>query len=612
MPRRAGLNTPAQWILQALVGSFRCKGDSGLERKLAAILAADVVGYSRLMGENEAGTLERLKSLRKELVQPKIRERKGRIVKLMGDGLLAEFPSVVEAVQCAVDIQSAIVERETDLPDEQRIRLRVGVNLGDIIVEGSDIYGDGVNVAARLEALAVPGGICVSGTVFEHVKGKVGLEFADQGQQRVKNIARPVQVYRIVLDGGSIASEAANVSAGRAGALELPDEPSIAVLPFDNMSRDPEQEYFADGITEDIITEISKIAGLMVIARNSTFTYKGKAAKVQDVCSDLGVRYVLEGSVRRSGERVRVTAQLVEGRSGAHLWAERYDRRLEDIFAVQDDVTEKIVRALKVKLVGGMGRQLARADTDNPLAYDCVLRGREQYRLFSKNGNEAARRLFEQAIALDPDYAAPYAGLAETYVHDWFMGARTALDRAFELARQANARDPSLPLVQEALSTVHLFKQQHAEAIATARRWIEIEPSNADAYATLAGALHFAGENEEVIALVDKAMRLNPFYPFYYPHYVGMANMAMQRFDEAVVALKRGIVLSPEALPPHVVLAACYGHLGEREHAQAELAEVRRISPSFTIAWWCALVPYKRSADLELLVDGLRKAGLPE
>ena len=348
----------------------------------------------------------------------------------------------------------------------------------------------------------------------------------------------------------------------------------------------------------------------MVIARNSTFTYKGKAAKIGDVCRDLRVRYVLEGSVRKAGERVRISAQLIDGRSGGHLWAERYDRGLEDIFAVQDDVTEKIVRALEVKLVSRTAAQEACKQAPNSEAYDCVLRGREQYRLFSKDSNAAARELYERAIALDPDYAEPYAGLAETYVQEWIMGSEPTLDRAFESAQQAAARDPTLPLVQEALSTVHLFKRQHADAIATARRWIELEPSNADAYATLAGALHFSGENEEVIELIEKAMRLNPFYPFFYPHYIGLANLGMRRFDEAVAALKRGISRNPEALWPHVFLAACHGHLGEHTQARAQLAEVRRIHPGFSISSLQDLLPYKRSADADLLLHSLRKAGL--
>jgi len=576
-----------------------------MERRLAAILATDVVGYSRLIRADEEGTIGALQALRADLIDPILGEHHGRIVKLMGDGMLAEFSSVVDAVRAAVESQRAVAERNASLPEEKRIEFRAGINLGDVIVDGNDIQGDGVNVAARLEGLAQPGGICISGSVYEQVRDRLDLSFEDLGEREVKNIARPIRVWQWTL--------AASAAANRATLnepLPLPEMPSIAVLPFENMSSDPEQEYFSDGITDDIITEISRIPEVMVISRNSTFTYKGKAAKVQDVCRDLGVRYVLEGSVRKAGERVRINAQLIDGRSGGHLWAERYDRALEDIFAVQDDVTEKIVRALEVKLIGGAAALQAREHSHDPEAYDCVLRGREQYRLFSTDSNAAARELYERAIALDPDYAEPYAGLAETYVQEWFMGAEPTLDRAFELAQQATARDPNLPLVQEALSTVHLFKKQHVESIATAQRWIDLEPSNADAYATLAGAMHFSGDNEEVIALVEKAMRLNPFYPFYYPHYIGLANMAMRRFDEAVVALKRAVVRNPEALWPHVFLAACYGHLGETTQAGAQLAEVRRINPEFSISSLLRLLPYKSRADVDLLIDGLRKAGL--
>jgi adenylate cyclase len=382
------------------------------------------------------------------------------------------------------------------------------------------------------------------------------------------------------------------------------------VLPFDNMSGDPEQEYFADGIAEDILTELSRNPGLMVIARNSTFTYKGKATRIDEVCRDLDVRFVLEGSVRKAGNRVRISAQLIDGRSGGHVWAERYDRGLEDVFAVQDDVTEKIVRALEVKLVDDTAPQRAVEQIHNPEAYDCVLRAREQYRLFSKDGNASARKLFERAIELDPGYAEPYAGLAETYVQDWFMGTEPTLDRGFELAQEAEKRDPKLPLVQEALSTVYLFRKQHAQAIATARRWIEVDPNNADAHATLAGAMHFSGDNQQVIALVEKAMRLNPFYPFYYPHYIGMANMAMRRFDEAAVAFKRSIVRNPEALWPHVFIAACYSHLGDAGRAAGHLAEIRRINPDFSTESLLEVLPYKNSADIDLLVEGLNKAGL--
>lgn len=548
-----------------------------------------------------------LRAHRVGLIEPLLKDHGGRVANTAGDSLLIEFSSAVEAVRFAVAMQQGLAAGDTDVPDEQRIRFRVGINVGDVVVDGDDLLGSGVNVAARLEALAEPGGIAVSDDTYRQVRGRVDASWTDTGVRLLKNITDPVRVWTWATDrGGTTEPVGAPVDAR----LAVQSQPSIAVLPFENMSGDSDQGYFADGITEDIITEISRIPALLVIARNSTFTYKGKATKVQDVCRDLDVRYVLEGSVRKSGQRVRVTAQLIDGTSGAHVLAERYDRELSDIFAVQDDITAKIVHALEINLLDANHALSARMETSNPEAYDCVLRGREQYRLFSRDSNATARELYERAIALDPDYAEPYAGLAETCVQEWFMGSEPTLDRAFELAQQATARDPTLPLVQEALSTVHLFKRQHAKAIATARRWIELEPSNADAYATLAGAMHFSGENGEVIALVKKAMRLNPFYPFYYPHYIALANLGMRRFDEAVVALKRAVVRNPDALWPHVFLAACHGHLGEDVQARAQLAEMRRINPEFSVASLPNLLPYKSSADVELVIDGLHKAGL--
>ena len=577
-----------------------------MERRLAAILAADVVGYSRLIRADEEGTIAAFKALQADLIDPTLREHQGRTVKLMGDGILVEFASVVGAVRAAAAIQMGLAERNDVLPAERRIAFRVGINLGDVVIDGDDIHGDGVNVAARLESLATPGGMCISDAVHDQVRDRTSLSFEDLGLREVKNIDRPLRVWQWCPDQNQALAETAAAKTPRT------DQPSIAVLPFDNMSGDQEQEYFADGITEDIITEISKIHGLLVISRNSTFTYKRKAVKAQDVCRDLGVRYMLEGSVRKAGTRVRITAQLIDGRSGAHLWAERYDRGLEDIFAVQDEVTERIVRTLEVKLIPGDDARPPRIETESPEAYDCLLRGREQYRLFSREGNAAARQLYERAIALDPNYAAPYAALAETYLHDWFAGDPKALDRASELAEIAKRLDPSLPLVYEALGSVHLFKRQHEEALAAARRWVEVEPGNAEAYANLAGTLHFAGEPERVAGLVEKAKRLNPFYPFYYTLYVGQACFTQHRFKEAAAIIARSIAHNPKSLPSHFYLAATYGQLGEEALARDALAEISRISPNFSIAQARAVAAYRREEDLNLLLDGLRMAGLRE
>ncbi|MFQ5974579.1 MAG: tetratricopeptide repeat protein, partial [Alphaproteobacteria bacterium] len=498
--------------------------DEALRQRLAAILAADAVGYSRVMAADERATVSALDAAR-AVFRRQIESNQGRVIDMAGDSVLAVFETATGAASSALGIQQELQSSPTQAAEDQRLRFRIGVHLGDIIEKADGTaYGDGVNIAARLEGLADAGGICISSAVFDAVGPQLRLRFELLGEQRVKNIDRPIRAYRAVSQARSLiaAVNPENVS-GRS-------QPAIAVLPFVNMSGDSGQDYFSDGITEDIITEISRIPALFVIARNSTFTYKGKAAKVQDICRDLGVRYVLEGSVRKSGQRIRVTAQLIDGDSGGHIWAERYDRELADIFAVQDDVTEQIVRALEIKLIDANRAPSSRVETDNPEAYDCVLRGREQYRLFTKDGDTAARRLYERAIELDPTYAEAHAGLAETYLHDWFLGSAEGLDRAFELAQTAKSLDPHLPLVYEALSSVHLFKRQHDEAIAAAKRWVEIEPGNAEAYANLAGILQFAGEPERVGGLIEKAKRLNPFHPFYYTLYVGQACFTMHRF----------------------------------------------------------------------------------
>ena len=401
-----------------------------MDRRLTTILVADVVGFSRQMAADEEGVVTRLRALRAEVIDPRIAAAGGRLIKTMGDGFLIEFPSAVAAVRAALAIQTDMRERGAGDPDDRRLRLRMGINVGDIVIDGDDILGDGVNIAARLEPLAPAGGVCISRAVYEQVRGKVDVELTAMGAQRLKNIPEPVDTWHILVDDAASATAlpAADAGASRPATAE---PPSIAVLPFDNMSADPEQDYFADGITEDIITELSRLPALLVIARNSTFTYKGKATKVQDVCRDLQVRYVLEGSVRKAGQRVRVTAQLIDGGSGGHVWAERYDRDLADIFAVQDDVTTQIVRALALQLTDSGRSPTPRVEPENTDAYDCVLRAREQYRLFSKEGNKAAQELYAKAIALAPDYAEAHAGLAETHVQDWLSrrpgGARPGL-----------------------------------------------------------------------------------------------------------------------------------------------------------------------------------------
>ncbi len=586
--------------------------EEGVERKLTTILAADVVGYSRLMGADEAGTLAQLKTHRKELIEPKTAGYHGRVVKLMGDGTLMEFGSVVDAVNFAVDVQCAMALRNTDVPEDQRITYRIGINIGDIIVDGDDIYGDGVNIASRLEGLAEPGGICVARNVYNQVKGKVDTTFEDLGEKKVKNIAEPVQCYRVSL---SLPETAALKTDKTAPTLALPDKPSIAVLPFDNMSGDPEQEYFSDGITEDLITDLSKISELFVVARNATFTYKGKAVMPHEVANDLGVRHVLEGSVRKAGTRLRITAQLIDARTDGHLWAERYDRDLTDIFALQDEITEKIVSALKVKLTKGEQEQVANRYTENVDAYDCFLRGRAYQAHATKEGNDKARAMFEKAIELDPCFAGTYAQLSYSHFRDWryqWNKDPQALELAFEAGKKAVDLDDSLPLAHTYLGWVYLWKRQHEEAITEAERAIALDPNFAEGHARLGEILNLSSRPEEGVTLVEEAMRLDPHYPPTYLFFLGYGYYAMGRYEEAITALQRSLARNPNHFSPHRTLAVIFSELGRTEEAQAEVTEMLRISPNASLAGQRKRMPFRDQAVLERYMEGLSKAGLPE
>jgi adenylate cyclase len=474
------------------------------KRKLSAILSADAKGYSRLMGEDELATVRTLEAYR-EMMAEVIRRYRGRVVDSPGDNVLAEFASVVDAVASAVDIQKGLKARNEDLPEHRRMAFRIGINLGDVIEEGERIYGDGVNVAARIEGLAEGGGICISGTAYDHVENKVAVDFEYLGEQSVKNIRKPVRVYRVLMrpDGLSQTGEEA----------PLPGKPSIAVLPFVNMSGDPEQEYFSDGITEDLITDLSKVSGLFVIARNSAFTYKGKAVKVQEVSRELGVRFILEGSVRKAGNRVRISAQLVDAGTGGHLWAERYDRELRDIFDLQDEVTQQIVSALAVNLTKPEEDRLAWRGTDNLKAYDYALRGQESYHRFTREANVEAQEMFEKSIELDPGYASAYSWLGLVFLHRWTHGWSQdpqLPDRAFESAQKALALDESLPEAHRVLADVYLYRKQHEKATAELERAIALNPNYADAFAALAEVLNWTEKPEEAPELVKKGIRLTP------------------------------------------------------------------------------------------------------
>ncbi|MCH9051598.1 MAG: adenylate/guanylate cyclase domain-containing protein, partial [Proteobacteria bacterium] len=548
----------------------------------------------------------------REIIDGTIARHDGRVFSTAGDSVVAEFASPVEAVRAAISIQEELRVRNTQLPEDRQMRFRIGINLGDVIVDGDDIYGDGVNIAARLEGLAEPGGICVSDMVYQSVEAKLDLAFEDLGAQSVKNIAKPVRAYRVVIE-----PSAGDVTTPwpRPRRSPVTDKPSIAVLPFINMSGDPEQEYFSDGISEDIITDLSKASGLFVIARNSAFTYKGRAVRVQEVSRELGVRYVLEGSVRKAGNRVRITAQLIDGMSGGHLWAERYDRDLTDIFALQDEITEKIVAALQVTLTEREQEEVACHCTDNLEAYDYFLRGRAYHARATKETNAQAREMFERAIELDPSFAGAYAVLSHTHWRDWsFQWSEDpqALERASEAAKRAVALDDSLPLAHTYLGWAYVFRKQYEEAIAEGERAIVLDPNFAEGYARLGHILSLAGRPQEAVDSVKKAMRLDPHYPHSYLYFLGHAYYAMEKYEEAIAALKKGVTRNPDMMLFHLVLAVIHSELGRKEEAQAEVAEALRISPRASMEGQRERMPFKDQAVLERFIDALRKAGLPE
>ena len=648
----------------------------GMGRRLAALLSADVKGYSRLMGEDEEATIRTLTAYR-EVMATLIQQHHGRVVDSPGDNLLAEFASVVDAVRCAVEIQQTLRAKNAELPDQRRMEFRIGLNLGDVVVEGERLYGDGVNIAARLESLAEPGSICISGTVYDHVETKLPLTYEYLGEQSVKNIARPVRVWRVAMDEAAAALAAqgmrrqaqpsspdeAKRHLGKTSipgfrytpsrlllvvtlagvllmvgtiltvrylsrpplstqssalitqeALPLPDKPSIAVLPFTNMSGDPEQEYFSDGITDTLITDLSKLSELFVIARHSVFTYKGKAITVAEVSRELGVRYVVEGSIQKAGDRVRINTQLIDATTGGHLWAERYDRELEDIFALQDEIVQKIVTTLKLQLpLVEQGIQV-RKSTDNLEAYDSYLRGLGYFSRYTKETNIQARQMFEKAIELDPQYATAYMSLSYTYWTEWAIGWNQdpqALERASELAQRAIALDDSLPAAHLLLGEVYLWKdRQHEQAITEGERAIALDPSFADAYVELAHILTYAGRPEEAIGLVQKARRLNPRYPFHYLWVLGRAYQLTGRYEEALPILKKVLTHSSDFLPAYGDLVVIYSELGREEEARAAAAAIMRIAPHSSQEFWRQMMPWKDQAVAERFFAAGRKAGL--
>jgi adenylate cyclase len=585
-----------------------------VERRLAAILAVDVAGYSRLMGADEEGTLAALRAVRRDLADPKIAEHRGRVVKTTGDGLLAEFASVVDAVRCAVEVQREMIARNAAASAERRIEFRMGINLGDIIIEDGDIFGDGVNIAARLEALAEPGGICLSAAAHEQVRDRLDLAFDDLGEQQVKNITRPVRTYAVAL---GISSRAALPTGA---SLPLPDKPSLVVLPFQNMSGDQEQEYFADGMVEEITTAIARLPWLFVIARNSAFTYKGKPVAVKQVAQELGVRYVLEGSVRKAGNRVRIGGQLIDTATGAHIWTDRFDGALDDIFQLQDKVAASVAGAIEPKLRQSEIERASRKPTANLTAYDLYLRALAQSYRYTEEGLGEAAVLARQALAIDPSYApaAAMVGWCRGLQRQQGWGALAADDvaEACRLARQAlEAERDDAETIWQAAWTLFFFAGEAARAAAAFDRALTLNPNAAHAWSAK-GLIHVhRNQPEAAIEAIERARRLSPFDPYTFrcDHIIGLTHLAARRFEQAIEWADRALHGQPRMVAAMRSKVAAYAHLGRLDEARAELSRVLAIDPKLTIAGYREYAHTIEAPELhELLVTGLRLAGLPE
>jgi len=633
--------------------------NDGTTRKLAAILSADVKEYSRLMSQDERGTVRTLNEY-KDAMSKLIQEFKGRVVDAVGDNLLAEFGSVVDAVNCAVEIQRELAERNANLPRARQMEFRIGINLGDIIVEEERIYGDGVNIAARVEGLAEGGGICISGTAYDHVEGKIGLEYEYLGEQEVKNMKKPVRVYRVLSIPGAAAHKVVkarsamkkrrrNISLAALGivlvigialsiwhfyfrsppiepasldkmAFPLPDKPSIAVLPFTNMSGDSEQEYFCDGITDQIITTLSIIPRLFVIARNSTFTYKGKAVKVQQVAEELGVRYVLEGSVQRSEERIRILVQLIDATTGHHLWSERYDRDLKDLFELQDEVAMEIMTTLQVKLTEGEYARVLAGGTSNLQAMESFWRAEERFFRFSKEDNAETRRWVEKAIELDPNFAGAWALEGYTHITDVNLGFSKSpiqsIKRADECAQKAIALDDSNAKAYSLLGRLCCMQRKFNQAIEYGEKSVALSPNDPHMLAAFSQTLHSDGRFEESIGLIKKAMRLSPYYPAFYLQFLARSYVLSERYEEAIATSKLLLDRSRKGefnpLFAHLYLAEAFVGLGQEDNARTQAKEVLKINPNFSLKSFRFLYSYKDPIHSERRIAALSRAGLPE
>jgi adenylate cyclase len=581
------------------------------ERRLAAIVAADVVGYSRLMEVDEAGTLARLKTVRIELIDPAIAKCKGRIIKTTGDGMLVEFQSVTEALRCAVDFQERMARRNRDMPASRSLMYRIGINLGDVIVDESDIFGDGVNVAARLESIAEPGGICISAAVRDQVGDKLDVDYVDLGEQQVKNINRSIRVFKVLLarqsaDDGHAAAEKSAAPEARA------KRPSIAILPFANMSGDPEQEFFADGLTEDIITELSRFRELLVISRNAVFVHKGKPVKAQQVAREFGVDYIVEGSVRKAADRVRVTVQLIDGETETHIWAERYDRKLEDIFAIQDEVTASVAATVFGRVEAARHGRVQRKTTENMAAYEHVLTGKVLHHRSNRESNAQALRHLNQAIGLDPNYAHAHAWKAcvvgQAWLHNWCEDRPASEQLIADELKTALGLDDNDADVHRILAALHLNFNEHEKAAYHQERALSLNP-NSDLIVVQQGELlTWLGRPEEGIEWVRRAMRLNPYHPERFWSHLGRAQYTARAYPEAIASFSK--LTTPDAMH-HAFLAAASAQLGNRIAAGAHVSEVLKREPALTARTFLATLHYRQPSDAEHVGEGLLKAGLP-
>jgi adenylate cyclase len=589
--------------------------EKGFRRKLTAILSADVEGYSRLMGEDETATVETLKQYR-EIMAMHINQFHGKVVDSPGDNMLAEFQSVVDGVECAVKIQEKLRIKNAELPENRKMQFRIGINVGDVIEDEGRIYGNGINVAARIESLAESGGICVSRSVYDQTKSGINVDYECIGKQRLKNINEEIEVYRIQIEDSTVESSLIKEKSISTGEVDtpLPERKSIAVLPFSNMSSNPELEYLADGLIDNIITSLSRTSGMEVIAQNSAFTYKGKSVNVQQVGSELGVQYVMEGSIQKSGDRVRINAQLIDAESGHHLWAERFDRLLHDVFELQDEITLKIMRSMQAKVTTGEQVRLWEGSTKNLTAYETYYEAVDEY--FRKGNISGAQQLCEKAMSLDPEYIEPIVRLGWCYMIDYWYGLSStpekSREKAVELVDKALALNDLIDLPHTLLGKILYSYRRYEEAKNEGARAISLNPNGADACAHFACILTFSGMPDKAPFWLDKAFRLNPMPPVYYYSYLGMTNNVLEQYEEALDAYSKGFKLNPNYLYNRIGLAETYSLLGDDEQAQIASEEVLKLHPAFSAKYHIRAMQYKNQADEERFISALCKAGLPE